>query len=115
MTNSRRRGADYEREIAKQLREKHGMTARRGQQYSGANGDPDVICLELGCYHLELKRRKKQFPVAELYEAMRQSKRDARTGQIPVVIHRLDNEKSLATMDFDEWVKMARRGEDALD
>ena len=40
--NARRRGAAYEREIAHDLKER-GYDARRGQQYSGANGDADVV------------------------------------------------------------------------
>lgn len=111
MTNSRRKGAGYEREIAKQLKDRHGLDARRGQQYSGANGDPDVICPALSHYHLELKRRAKQISAAEMYRFLDQATQDARPGQVPVVIHRIDGERSLATMDFDEWVRMAQEGE----
>lgn len=39
--NSRTKGAVGEREVASMLRG-YGYKARRGQQYSGANGDADV-------------------------------------------------------------------------
>lgn len=42
--NSRTKGAAGERELASKLRE-YGFEARRGQQYSGANGDADVVGL----------------------------------------------------------------------
>lgn len=111
MTNSRRKGATYEREVAQELRD-HGLHARRGQQYSGANGDPDVVVQELGGYHLELKRRKKQFSAEDLYKAMDQATEDARTWQIPVVIHRTDGKKSLATMRLGDWIETAKKGAD---
>ena len=51
--NSKRKGSNGEREIAKILRD-HGYEARRGQQYSGANGDADVIGVP--GVHIEVKR-----------------------------------------------------------
>ena len=42
--NSRQKGARGERELASKLRE-YGYNTRRGQQYSGANGDADVVGL----------------------------------------------------------------------
>ena len=44
MTNGREKGARGERELARKLRE-YGYHSRRGQQYSGANGDADVVGL----------------------------------------------------------------------
>ena len=44
MTNSREKGARGERELARVLRQ-YGYNSRRGQQYSGANGDADVVGL----------------------------------------------------------------------
>ena len=51
--NSRRKGKEGELELAKKLRE-YGYGCRRGQQYSGANGDADVIGLP--GIHIECKR-----------------------------------------------------------
>ena len=44
MTNSRAKGARGERELANLLKE-YGYECRRGQQFSGANGDADVVGL----------------------------------------------------------------------
>lgn len=107
MTNSRRKGADYEREVAQALRD-HGLHARRGQQYSGANGDPDVVCEELPDFHLELKRRKAQISAADMYSFMRQAETDMYSGQIPVVIHRIDQMPSLVTMRLEDWIRLAK-------
>ena len=54
--NSRDKGARGEREAASLLRE-YGYDARRGQQFSGANGDADVVGLP--DIHLEIKRVEK--------------------------------------------------------
>lgn len=99
--NSRNKGAAYEREIAKKLRE-YGYKARRGQQYSGANGDADVIGLE--GVHLECKRTER----TDLYGWLAQAERDARDGELPVVVHRKNNSKSLVIMDFDVFMKLYR-------
>lgn len=81
MTNSRRKGKRGELELAKELRQ-YGYSCRRGQQYSGANGDADVIGLP--GIHIECKRVEK----LNLQDAMDQAKRDKRYGEIPAVFHR---------------------------
>ena len=99
MTNSRRKGADYEREIARELRD-YGYKARRGQQFCGANGDADVVGLE--GIHLECKRTEK----TDLYGWMAQAERDAREGELPVVFHRKNNCKTLAIMSMESFMRM---------
>lgn len=99
--NSRSKGARGEREVAGLLRE-YGYPCRRGQQYSGANGDADVIGLP--DVHIEVKRRER----LDIHEAMAQSVRDAREGETPVVIHRKNNYSWLVTMRFEDYMRLYR-------
>ena len=99
MTNSREKGARGERELAGLFRD-YGYEARRGQQYSGANGDADVIGLP--GIHVECKRVER----LNLYDAIAQAKSDAREGEVPCVFHRRDNCKWLVTMELDDWMNM---------
>lgn len=99
MTNSRAKGARGERELANLLKE-YGYDTRRGQQYSGANGDADVVGLP--CVHIECKRVEK----LNLDKAMEQSIRDARAMEIPVVMHRKDRGDWLVTMELYEWMQL---------
>lgn len=96
--NSREKGAAAERELANILRE-HGYTARRGQQYSGANGDADVVGIP--GVHIECKRVER----LNIHDAMHQAVRDARDGEIPVVIHRKNRTEWLVTMRLEDWLK----------
>lgn len=104
--NSRNKGADGERELAKILRE-YGYDAHRGQQYSGFQGDPDVVGLP--GIHIECKRVER----LNLDAAMEQSRRDARKGEVPVVIHRRNRKPWVVTMDLADWIEMYKiaRGE----
>jgi Holliday junction resolvase len=97
--NSREKGAKGERELSKKLRE-YGYDSRRGQQYCGANGDADVIGLP--GIHIECKRVER----LNLYDAMSQSKSDAKTDEIPAVFHRRNKEKWLVTMELDDFMKI---------
>lgn len=97
--NSRRKGAEGERELARMLRE-YGYGSRRGQQYCGANGDADVV--GLSGVHIECKRVEK----LNISEAMRQSQRDARPGEMPAVFHRKNREQWLVTMPLGDWIKL---------
>ena len=97
--NSRRKGADFERWIANDLKASGFTGARRGQQFSGANGDPDVVGVP--GWHLELKAVEN----LNVRAAMKQSERDARDGEIPCVIHKKNREEILVTMRYEDWKK----------
>lgn len=97
--NSKQKGARGERELATVLKA-YGYDCRRGQQYCGANGDADVVGLP--GIHIECKRVEK----LNLYDAMAQSKADARENEMPVVMHRKNNCDWLVTMSLEDWIKI---------
>ena len=97
--NSRSKGAKGERELAKILRE-YGYPCRRGQQYSGANGDADVVGLPN--IHIEVKRRER----LEIYPAIAQAVRDAKNDEKPAVFHRKNECEWLVTMRLEDWMKL---------
>ena len=97
--NSRQKGSRGERELASILRE-YGYDTRRGQQYCGANGDADVVGIP--GLHIECKRVER----LNIENAIAQSERDAREGEIPVVMHRKNNCKWLVTMSLEEFMKI---------
>lgn len=99
MPNSRRKGTDGERELSAKLRE-YGFEGRRGQQYSGANGDADVIGLP--GVHIECKRVER----LDLYAAVEQSKDDARDQEIPAVFHRKNRKEWLVTLPLGRFIDL---------
>ena len=83
--NSRDKGARGERELAGVLRG-HGYDCRRGQQ----------------CKRVER---------LDLYGAAEQSRREARAGELPAVMHRKNNCDWLVTMYLDDWMEIYREYE----
>ena len=103
--NSKDKGARGERELAARLRFL-GIDARRGQQYSGANGDADVIGLP--GIHIECKRVER----LNLEKAYDQSKRDAaRVGDIPTVMHRKNGGEWLVTLSLEHFLSLYKAWE----
>lgn len=102
--NSRRKGAEFERKLASMLRDL-GYESRRGQQFSGANGDADVVGLP--GIHIEAKAVEK----LNLYNAMAQAKHDARDGELPAVFHKKNRCKVLVTMELEDWIEVYREWE----
>lgn len=100
--NSRSKGARGERGWRDFLRE-NGLTARRGQQFSGSPDSPDVVCEELGKYHFEVKFVQR----LNIDDAVVQAVGDCGT-KTPVVAHRKNNGKWLVTMLADDWIKLVR-------
>ena len=105
--NSRRKGADGERELAKKLRE-YGFDCRRGQQYSGIEGE-DVVGLD--GIHIEVKRVER----LNIYDAVDQAKRDSDFEdlpfdwpKLPAVFHRKNHCEWLVTMPLTAWIEIYR-------
>lgn len=97
--NSREKGKAGEREFAALCR-KHGFkNARRGQQYSGVEGK-DVVGLE--GIHIEVKRVER----LNIDEAMKQSIRDSKEGEIPIVAHRRNRESWKITMRAEDFFRL---------
>lgn len=99
--NSRQKGARGERELSLTLRDL-GYEARRGVQYSGANGDADVVGLPK--IHIECKRVEH----LNIDDALLQSIRDMRDGEIPVVMHRKNHTPWKVTMLLSDWIRLYR-------
>ena len=100
--NSNAKGKKGERELANKLGE-YGYQSRRVQQYCGSNVDADVIGLP--GIHIECKRVEK----LNIYDAVEQSKNDAKPEEIPVVMHRKNRKEWLVTMPLNEWMKIYER------
>lgn len=101
--NVRDKGANGERELSKILRE-NGFETRRGQQYCGAGGDPDVIGLD--GIHIEVKRVEK----LNIEKAMEQAINDHKEGTKPTVFHRKNRKPWLVTMLLEDWLELYKRG-----
>lgn len=100
--NSREKGKRGEREVASIFRNEGFHNARRGQQYSGANGDADVVGIP--GIHAEVKYVEH----LNIHDAMDQSVRDAREGEIPVVIHRKNHTGWLITFRLCDIFQILR-------
>lgn len=96
---SRDKGKRGERELAAVLRG-YGYDCRRGQQYCGANGDADVTGLP--GIHIEVKRTE----WLNLYDALSQSRHDARDGELPIVAHRKNNSEWVVIQPLMDWIKL---------
>ena len=97
--NSKRKGKDGELQVA-HIMQGYGFDARRSQQYAGINNDADVVGVPF--LHLEVKRTE----TLHLDKAMEQSIRDAREGEIPIVVHRKDRQPWRVTIDLDDFMQM---------
>lgn len=104
MKNGRQKGKKGELELAHVLRD-YGYDTRRGQQYCGANGDADVVGLP--GVHIECKRVER----LNLADAVAQAQRDAKPGEIPVVMHRRNRGQWLVTMTLVDWMELYKEAQ----
>ena len=92
---SRQKGKRGERELAQELRSKGFSGARRGQQFSGIEGD-DVVGIP--GVHIECKRTE----TLSIYKALEQADEDAQDGEVPVVFHRRSGKAWIAFVYLDD-------------
>lgn len=97
--NSRQKGKRNELLLAHKLQE-YGYNARRSQQFAGINGDADVV----GVPHLHIECKAVQ--KLNLDKAMEQSIRDAKDGEVPVVMHRKDRQPWRVTLSLEDFMMM---------
>ena len=57
--------------------------------------------------HIECKRVER----LNIYDAVDQSKRDARPGEVPAVFHRKNNCEWLVTIPLEQWIEIYREWE----
>ena len=98
--NSRAKGARFERELAKKLRE-YGYDAERGCQHAGGKDSPDVKTNMLGI-HIEAKDVEK----LNIWNALEQSRRDAGEDEMAVVMFKRSKTKIYVAMEMDEFMEM---------
>ena len=106
MKNSRQKGARGEREFAALCRQE-GYDCRRGQQYSGIEGQ-DVVGLPH--IHVEVKRVER----LNIHDAMSQAVRDAKDEKLPIVAHRKNHHPWLITMRAEDWFRLYREFEASM-
>ena len=97
--NSKNKGSEGERELARKLQE-YGYDTKRSVQYNGKEGQADVIGLPH--IHIECKRVEK----LNIYNAIDQAKRDAKNGDKPTVFHRKNRCNWLVTMEFEDFMEL---------
>ena len=97
--NSRAKGKRGELELVHVLNG-YGFVTRRGQQFSGVNGDADIVGID--GLHIECKRRER----LDIEASLQQSERDARPCEVACVIHRKNNEDWKVTLRLGEFVKL---------
>lgn len=109
MINSRNKGKVGERQLRDQFREAGFLKARRGQQFSGEQGNPDVIVPELPSFHFEVKYTER----ANMYDWMAQAEHDSNGGGIvptlmPVVCHRRKHAQWLAILRLADFLTIIK-------
>ena len=96
--NSRDKGARFERQLAKRLRD-FGFEAERGCQHAGGKDSPDIKSNMAGI-HIEAKNVEH----LNVWSALEQSKRDAGEDEIPVVMFKRNRSDIYVTMPLDDFV-----------
>lgn len=98
--NSKQKGARGERNLAEELR-KYGYEARRSAQYCGKTGEaPDVVGID--GLHIECKRTQQVRD--EVF--LQQAERDAKEGEIPVVMYRRNHEEWKVTLRLEDFMQI---------
>ena len=98
---SRNKGKTGERELAHELSRVFGVTARRGVQFQGTPGSPDVV-VDIPDLHIECKRAER----FRLYDALEQAVADA-ADKLPIVLHRQNKKPWVAVVRLDDLPRLA--------
>ena len=101
---SKNKGKVGEREAAAEVSRLFGVAARRGVQYQGGQGSPDIRA-EIAGVHFEVKRAES----LSIYKAIDQAAADGGPSVVPVVLHRRNKREWLAIVRLDDLPELAAR------
>ncbi len=98
---SRTKGHDFERKVAKELRELTGLSFKRGFQTRGGGAEQaDVFCHGQP-FHFECKKGKGP----PMKAALIQAEDDAEEGDIPIAVVAFDREEPIVLLRWSEFKK----------
>lgn len=98
--SERRKGADFEREIANDLTEDWGVRIRRNIGQSRDGGDDITV----PPFRFECKRRA----TISIYKWLKQVEAASAQGEVPVVVARADGERPIVVLRYSDFKKLAR-------
>lgn len=102
MKNSKRKGKCGELDAKDVLSRLFGRDVRRSVQYSGADGDADLVGLP--GVHVEVKRSES----FRMWDALDQAKADAKGGRVPVVLHRKNRRDWVVILELEDLPALVR-------
>jgi hypothetical protein len=102
--SQRRKGHNYEREIARVFREIY-PGARRGLQYRDGSEAADV---EGTPFHIECKRGK----AISVFAALKQAEAAASRGMVPIVVAKRDRERDVVMLSLEDFLELIRENEE---
>ena len=98
---SRRKGHQWERDVANRFKEVFGRDkVRRGLQYREGAECPDVVA---PCFWIECKRRKQTNPRAALRQAIEDS---GGKGFWPLAVCKDDGQPAFVSMTLDDFLEL---------
>lgn len=112
--NSRQKGKRGERAFRDVLREAGYLKARRGQQYSGEQGNPDVICEDIPGIHWEVKLCQCSKPYAWIDQASHDTgyfEGASWPYKIPVIAHKQNGKQWIAMLPMECLLEIIRRSD----
>lgn len=100
--HSRRKGAQYERDLVHRFREAMpGADVKRGLQSRSGAEVPDVDC---PCFWVESKRGKKP----NVRGALKQASDEAPKGRVPIAVIRDDRSEAFVALSLDDFLDLVR-------
>lgn len=99
---SRRRGHNFEREVANLLKVVF-PDARRHLEYQGAEAN-GIDIVNTGLYKIQCKRGKKYAS----FTAIKEVEADEMFGDIPVLVTQGDKERILVALPFEEFLRLVQ-------
>lgn len=103
---SRRKGHDWEREVARRFREVVAE-GKRGLQYQEGVKPPDVIA---GPFAIECKKGKR----TDIKGAMKQAEESSPPGTYAIAVTRDDRAPALVTVEMDDFLEMVGEWQELL-
>ena len=110
--NAHKKGKRFELAVAKMINNKFSTKVRRTPLSGGLDFKGDIICIDdnsiINEFSFECKNQEK----LNIWKALEQSRSDAPSGKLPVVVFTKNHERDYIALEFEDFMNIVKELED---
>ena len=110
--NANKKGKRFELQCSKMINAKFGTKVKRTPNSGGLDLKGDILCIDDNSIISEFSFECKNQEKLNIWKALEQSRNDAPSGKLPVVVFTKNHERDYIALEFEDFMNIVKELED---